>query len=162
MLYKFVDKPAKESPVQMKATDHELFYSNDTHFTLNTYRRFFLSILKTRSINVTSVGFNDQTVLEPNFCFFYCFQVYPTPPYVFVTAVHKQDVENPKSENKHDAAIVWAEDVTHENFKACVRELKNFDGIHRNVEVVSKIKSSLKTAKQIETKKQTKIGKTCD
>ena len=56
---------------------------------------------------------------------------------MFVTAVHKNDPLNSNSENKHDAAIVWAEDVTNQGFKACVRELKNFDGIHKNVQVVS-------------------------
>ena len=44
-------------------------------------------------------------------------------------------------ENKHDAAIVWAEDVKHDGFKACVRELKNFDGVHSYVQVVSEIQS---------------------
>jgi len=56
-------------------------------------------------------------------------KVYPTPPYVFLTAVHKS------LQNKHDAAIVWAEDVTYKGFRACVRELKNFDGVHKKVEV---------------------------
>ena len=64
-------------------------------------------------------------------------QAYSTTPYVFVTAVHRHDPLNPNSENKHDAAIVWAEDVTKQAFRACVRELKNFDGIHKLVQVVS-------------------------
>ena len=50
---------------------------------------------------------------------------------MFITAVHKS------LQNKHDAAIVWAEDVTYKGFRACVRELKNFDGVHKKVEVVS-------------------------
>jgi len=40
--------------------------------------------------------------------------------------------------NKHDATSVWAEEVTKNSFKACVRELKNFDGVHTGVKVVSK------------------------
>ena len=51
--------------------------------------------------------------------------------------MHRHDPLNSNSENKHDAAIVWAEDVTAQGFRACVRELKNFDGIHKNVQVVS-------------------------
>ena len=73
-----------------------------------------------------SIGFN-----------FFVIQAYSTAPHVFVTAVHKHDPLNSNSENKHDAAIVWAEDVTYQGFRACVRELKNFDGIHKNVQVVS-------------------------
>ena len=63
--------------------------------------------------------------------------MYSTVPHVFVTAVHKHDPLNSNSGNKHDAAIVWAEDVTKQGFRACLRELKNFDGIHKNVQVVS-------------------------
>ncbi|KAK2556576.1 Contactin-associated protein-like 5 [Acropora cervicornis] len=62
-------------------------------------------------------------------------KAYSTAPHVFVTAVHKHDPLNSNSENEHDAAIVWAEDVTTQDFRACVRELKNFDGIHKNVQV---------------------------
>jgi len=49
---------------------------------------------------------------------------------VFVTPVHPVA-------NKHDAASVWAEDVTRYNFRACLRELKNFDGAHKYLSVVS-------------------------
>ena len=49
---------------------------------------------------------------------------------MFVTAVHQ-------NANKHDAASVWAEDVTRSNFRACLRELKNFDGAHKYLSVVS-------------------------
>lgn len=54
-------------------------------------------------------------------------------PFVFLTVIHTSP---PK--NKHDATSVWAEEVTKYNFKACVRELKNFDGAHSGVKVVSK------------------------
>ena len=38
---------------------------------------------------------------------------------------------------KHDAATVWVEDVTTSSFKICLRELQNFDGLHKDVRVVS-------------------------
>ena len=59
------------------------------------------------------------------------FQVFSNPPNVFVTSVHTTP------QNKHDATSVWVEDITNIGFKACLRELKNFDGMHRDVRVVS-------------------------
>ena len=53
---------------------------------------------------------------------------------MFLTVIHTSP---PK--NKHDATSVWAEDVNNNNFKACVRELKNFDGVHSGVKVVSEL-----------------------
>jgi len=38
--------------------------------------------------------------------------------------------------NVHDATSVWAEEVTNLKFKVCLRELKNFDGVHENIKVV--------------------------
>ena len=61
---------------------------------------------------------------------FFPFQPFATVPYVFATAVHPVT-------NKHDAASVWAEDATRYNFRACLRELKNFDGVHQYLSVVS-------------------------
>ena len=55
-------------------------------------------------------------------------------PFVFLTVIHTSP---PK--NKHDATSVWAEDVNNNNFKACVRELKNFDGVHSGIKLVSEI-----------------------
>lgn len=65
--------------------------------------------------------------------YFNYFQPYSSPPSVFLTAIHL----SPSLKNKHDAASVWAEDVNVYNFKACLRELKNFDGEHEYVKVVS-------------------------
>ena len=65
-----------------------------------------------------------------NFSLVFLFQPFATAPYVFVTPVHP-------SINKHDAASVWAEDLTTYNFRACLRELKNFDGVHKYLSVVS-------------------------
>ncbi|EDO36335.1 predicted protein [Nematostella vectensis] len=52
------------------------------------------------------------------------------PPHVFVTAVHIDPLSN-----SHDAASVWAEGATRYDFKICLRELKNFDGVHQNIKV---------------------------
>ena len=42
MLYKFVDETAKDSPVQMKATDHEQSYSKDIQsLSINTGVSFY-------------------------------------------------------------------------------------------------------------------------
>ncbi|XP_029202283.2 uncharacterized protein LOC114966535 [Acropora millepora] len=54
-----------------------------------------------------------------------------TPPsLVFLTVIHTNPLKN-----VHDAASIWAEEVTATEFKVCLRELKNFDGIHENIRV---------------------------
>ena len=58
-------------------------------------------------------------------------QEFDSNPVVHVTAVH----ENRR--NKHDATSVWVEDISTKKFKTCFREIKNFNGIHRNLFVVS-------------------------
>ena len=50
-----------------------------------------------------------------------------------VTARH-QVLKRPQ-----DALAVWAEDVRKDSFKLCARETKIFDGIHKNIKVVSNI-----------------------
>lgn len=60
------------------------------------------------------------------------FQFSGSKPKVFLTVVH---TDPPK--NIHDATSVWAEEVTPIKFKVCLRELKNFDGVHENIRVVS-------------------------
>ena len=60
------------------------------------------------------------------------FQFSGNKPKVFLTVVH---TDPPK--NIHDATSVWAEEVTPIKFKVCLRELKNFDGVHENIRVVS-------------------------
>ena len=52
-------------------------------------------------------------------------------PSVLLTAKHAF----PK--RKRDAATLWSEDVTKTSFKICIREQQNFDGLHRNISVVS-------------------------
>ena len=41
-----------------------------------------------------------------------------------------------RSGKEHDAALIWTEDVTENSFKACLRELQNFDGKHQDIYVV--------------------------
>ncbi|PFX12031.1 Aggrecan core protein [Stylophora pistillata] len=50
-------------------------------------------------------------------------------PVVLVTSDHQ------RSGKDHDAALIWAEDVSKDSFKACLRELQNFDGIHQDIYV---------------------------
>lgn len=40
---------------------------------------------------------------------------------------------------KHDAATVWAENINTNTFSACSRELQNFDGLHKDIKLVSLI-----------------------
>ena len=60
-------------------------------------------------------------------------QLFSKPPNVFATSVHTT------AQNKHDATSVWVEDITNIGFKACLRELKNFDGLHKDVRVVGEL-----------------------
>ncbi|KAL9962770.1 hypothetical protein ACROYT_G031908 [Oculina patagonica] len=61
-------------------------------------------------------------------CWIHVFmQKFESSPIVHVTAVHK------RRHNKHDAMSVWVEDITNTTFKACFREIKNFDGIHTDI-----------------------------
>ena len=55
---------------------------------------------------------------------------------MFVTAKHY----NPGL--KRDAASIWIEDVTRTSCKVCLRELQNYAGSHKDIHVVSTVKSS--------------------
>jgi len=48
-----------------------------------------------------------------------------------VTASH-QFLKRPQ-----DASAVWVEDLREDSFQACVKETKIFDGLHKNIKVVS-------------------------
>ncbi|XP_022777691.1 uncharacterized protein LOC111319126 [Stylophora pistillata] len=50
-------------------------------------------------------------------------------PVVLVTSDHQ------RSGKEHDAALIWTEDVKKDSFKACLRELQNFDGKHQDIYV---------------------------
>ena len=49
---------------------------------------------------------------------------------VLITAEHL------RTGKEYDAALIWTEDVTKASFKACLRELQNFDGKHEDISVV--------------------------
>jgi len=51
-------------------------------------------------------------------------------PVVLVTSEHL------RTGKEYDAALIWAEDVTKDSFKACLREMQNFDGKHEDIDVV--------------------------
>jgi hypothetical protein len=49
---------------------------------------------------------------------------------------------------KHDAATTWVEDVTNTSFRICLRELQDFDGLHRDVSVVWELVLKFKIIKK--------------
>jgi len=49
---------------------------------------------------------------------------------VFVTAHHNV------LDRKLDAATVWVEGITRNDFTICMREARNFDGRHKDIDVV--------------------------
>ena len=59
---------------------------------------------------------------------------FATPPIVLATASH-QFPERPQ-----DAMAVWVKDLTEDGFKICLREVKMFDGLHKGITIVSKVK----------------------
>ena len=54
-------------------------------------------------------------------------------PNIFVTARH-QVLKRPQ-----DALALWVEDLRKDSFKLCARETKIFDGVHKDIKVVSDI-----------------------
>ena len=64
---------------------------------------------------------------------FGCFQPFLSPPVILVTPSHKTP------ERPQDAMAVWMEDSRKDSFKICLKESKIFDGVHKNIEVVSKV-----------------------
>ena len=59
------------------------------------------------------------------------FQGFQNRPYVFVTPLHTL------VDRGYDAAIIWVENISSVGFQICLRELKNFDGLHSSIRVVS-------------------------
>ena len=59
---------------------------------------------------------------------------FSTPPIVLATPSH-QFPERPQ-----DAMAVWVEELTEVSFKICLREVKIFDGLHKSITIVSKVK----------------------
>ena len=52
-------------------------------------------------------------------------------PQVHVTAIH-----NTPNQRK-DATIVWLESISTSQFEVCLKESRKFEGLHRNLTVVS-------------------------
>ncbi|XP_078374649.1 uncharacterized protein LOC144658168 [Oculina patagonica] len=50
-------------------------------------------------------------------------------PYVYVTPLHML------VDRGYDAAIIWVESISSLGFDICLRELKNFDGVHSSIRV---------------------------
>ena len=67
------------------------------------------------------------------FSTFSLLQLFLALPNIIVTARH-QVLKRPQ-----DALAVWVEDLRKDSFKLCARETKIFDGIHKNIKVVSNI-----------------------
>ena len=44
--------------------------------------------------------------------------------------------EHLRTGKEYDAALIWAEDVTKDSLKVCLREMQNFDGRHGDISVV--------------------------
>jgi len=66
------------------------------------------------------------------FALFLSFQdKFAEAPVVLVTSEHL------RTGKEYDAALIWTEDVTKDSFKACLREMQNFDGKHDDISVVS-------------------------
>ena len=66
--------------------------------------------------------------------FFPYLKRFATPPIVLATASH-QFPERPQ-----DAMAVWVEELTEDSFKICLREVKIFDGLHKGITIVSRVK----------------------
>ena len=68
------------------------------------------------------------------FFFFLSLKRFATPPIVLATPSH----QFPK--RSQDAMAVWVEELTEDSFKICLREVKIFDGLHRGITIVSRVK----------------------
>ena len=80
------------------------------------------------------LSFCFQCPLIHSYVFFPYLKRFGTPPIVLSTPSH-QFPERPQ-----DAMAVWVEDLTEDSFKICLREVKIFDGLHRGITIVSKVK----------------------
>ena len=68
------------------------------------------------------------------FFFFPYLKRFATPPIVLATPSH----QFPK--RPQDAMAVWVEELTEDSFKICLREVKIFDGLHKGITIVSRVK----------------------
>ena len=75
-----------------------------------------------------------QGPLTHSYFFFPYLKRFATPPIVLATPSH-QFPERPQ-----DAMAVWVEELTEDSFKICLREVKIFDGLHKGITIVSRVK----------------------
>ena len=61
----------------------------------------------------------------------FVFQRFPSVPKVLVTTRHTS-ISRPQ-----DAMNMWIEELQEDHFRVCLREVKTFDGKHKNIQVVS-------------------------
>ena len=80
------------------------------------------------------VFFFFQDPLTHSSLFFPYLKPFATPPIVLATPSH-QFPERPQ-----DAMAVWVEELTEGSFKICLREVKIFDGLHKGITIVSRVK----------------------
>ena len=59
------------------------------------------------------------------------YQRFLSPPIILVTPSH-QFLKRPQ-----DALAVWIENSGEQSFDLCAKETKIFDGVHRNIKIVS-------------------------
>ena len=78
--------------------------------------------------------FSFQGPLTHSSFFFPYLKRFATPPIVLATASH-QFPERPQ-----DAMAVWVEELTEDSFKICLKEVKIFDGLHKGITIVSRVK----------------------
>ena len=59
------------------------------------------------------------------------FQRFLSPPTIMVTPSHQVP------DRPHDAIAFWLEEQGEASFKVCYKETKIFDGLHKNIKMVS-------------------------
>ena len=75
-----------------------------------------------------------QDPLTHSSLFFPYLKLFATPPIVLATPSHQFP------ERSQDAMAVWVEELTEGSFKICLREVKIFDGLHKGITIVSRVK----------------------
>ena len=136
-----------------RGAEHQVYYhklvSNKREKAFKYNRRicsdYYMTISIEKKLKTPSIKNLIKHINISNSCAQYAqhpSQVFTKVPHVYVTSVHTQAIAN----NQRDASSVWAEEVTTASFKICLRELKNFDGVHRHLRVVNfqQHKTSLK------------------
>ena len=92
----------------------------------------FASKLSLRSHNeAIAFSINNCKLVSLNIFLFLILQdKFSEAPVVLVTSEHL------RLGKEYDAALIWVEDSIKSSFKACLREMQNFDGKHEDIIVV--------------------------